>query len=286
MTLLEVLKAGPLATVQDRGRVGYSAMGVGRSGAADLISHDSANRLVGNHPDAATVEITVGGAAFRVCGGTSIAVVGAAMPLTVNGKSFPTHSLLHVVDGDTIEFGYATKGLRSYLAVRGGIDVPSVLGSRSTDTLSGVGPSALAAGDRLPVGTDSDGWPVIDFIPPRLNEPMISLPVIPGPRADWFTGASLRALFERNWTVSADCDRVGIRLHGPGPLHRSRRGELPSEPMVAGAIQVPPSGEPIIFLADHPVTGGYPVIAVVDETSLPLAAQLRPGDTLRFDRSR
>ncbi|NLG55111.1 MAG: biotin-dependent carboxyltransferase family protein [Rhodococcus sp.] len=282
MMCLEVLNPGVLLTIQDRGRPGYAALGVGQSGAADRDSHDAANRLVGNSADAATVEITLGGAVFRVLGDVSLAVVGAMMPLTVNGKPRPTHSLLRVMAGDVLEFGYAETGLRSYLAVRGGVDVPPVLGSRSTDTLSGVGPEALTAGSRLARGSEFGDWPAVDFFPARAPEGVVTLRVSLGPRDDWFSSASTSALLEQLWTVTNDCDRVGVRVQGPGPLRRSHRGELPSEPMVVGAIQVPPSGDPIIFLTDHPVTGGYPVIAVVDEEDLPRAAQLRPGDNLRF----
>ncbi|QNG17405.1 biotin-dependent carboxyltransferase family protein [Rhodococcus triatomae] len=283
MPWLEVVRPGIRTTVQDRGRPGFAAVGVGRSGAADLAAHDAANRLVGNRSGAATLEITVGGLAVRTVGPVSVAVTGARVPLTVNGSDRPDHALLHLAGGDLIEVGHAVTGMRSYLAVRGGLDVPPVMGSRSTDTLSGVGPAPLTEGDRLLVGADVGAWPAEEIIPPP---PAVAGPTVVrvdlGPRDDWFTPASIRALFEHEWTVTPESNRVGVRLHGPGPLHRARRGELPSEAMVAGALQVPSGGAPILFLADHPVTGGYPVIAVVDEEDLSAAAQARPGDRLRF----
>ncbi|MFC9514781.1 biotin-dependent carboxyltransferase family protein [Nocardiaceae bacterium NPDC056970] len=285
MAWLEVLRAGARTTVQDRGRPGHAALGVGTSGAADVVAHDGANRLVGNGPDAATLEVTLGGLRVRVHGGGTVAFTGAPTPITVNGAPRPLYSTLHLRDGDEIALGIATAGLRTYLAVRGGIDVPPVLGSRATDTLSGIGPAPVRDGDRLPVGRPRGELPVEDLIPPPApaTDP-VELRVRMGPRDDWFTPASHAALMERLWTVSTDTDRVGARLDGQGPLHRARHGELPSEGMVAGALQVPPNGMPVLFLADHPVTGGYPVIAVVLEDDIPAAAQLRPGCRIRFRR--
>ncbi|WP_181319516.1 biotin-dependent carboxyltransferase family protein [Rhodococcus sp. OK519] len=285
MAWLEVLRAGARTTVQDRGRPGHAALGVGISGAADVVAHDGANRLVGNDPGAATLEVTLGGLRVRAHGSATIAVTGAPTPLLVNGAPRPRYSTLHVRDGDEVALGVAPTGLRAYLAVRGGIDVSPVLGSRSTDTLSGIGPDPLRDGDRLPVGCPSADLPAEDLIPPPApaTDP-VELRIRMGPRDDWFTPASHSALVERTWTVSTDTDRVGARLDGPGPLHRGRQGELPSEGMVRGALQVPPNGMPVLFLADHPVTGGYPVIAVVLEDDIPAAAQLRPGCRIRFRR--
>ncbi|MCA1008513.1 biotin-dependent carboxyltransferase family protein [Rhodococcus hoagii] len=285
MAWLEVLRAGARTTVQDRGRPGHAALGVGTSGAADVVAHDGANRLVGNDPGAATLEATLGGLRVRVHGATTVAVTGAPTPITVNGKTRPLYSTLHLRDGDEIALGIATTGLRAYLAVRGGIDVAPVLGSRATDTLSGIGPAPVRDGDRLPVGEPRGELPAEDLIPPPAPaaDP-VELRVRMGPRENWFTPASHAALVQRLWTVGTDTDRVGARLDGPGPLHRAHHGELPSEGMVAGALQVPPNGMPVLFLADHPVTGGYPVIAVVLEDDIPAAAQLRPGCRIRFRR--
>ncbi|AOW95069.1 allophanate hydrolase [Rhodococcus sp. WMMA185] len=285
MAWLEIVRTGPLTTVQDRGRPGYASIGVGESGAADRFAHDCANRLVGNHSDAATLEVTLGGLAVRASGAVSIAVTGARTPVTVNSEPCSDYTMLHLKSGDLLELAYASEGLRSYISVRGGFDVPAVMGSRSTDTLSWIGPDPVAEGDRLPVGTEAGDWPADEFVPPPATpENPLMMQASPGPRDDWFTPASVAALFRETWTVSSDTNRVGARLHGPGPLHHSITDELPSEAMVAGALQVPPDGRPILFLADHPVTGGYPVIAVVAEADLPAAAQLRPGHRVRFHR--
>ncbi|WP_430330745.1 biotin-dependent carboxyltransferase family protein [Rhodococcus sp. ACT016] len=285
MAWLEVLRAGARTTVQDRGREGHAGLGVGVSGATDVAAHDSANRLVGNDPSAATLEVTLGGLRARAIGAATIAVTGAPTPLAVNGEPRPLYSTLHLRDGDELALGIASTGLRTYLAVRGGVDVPAVLGSRATDTLSGIGPGPLRDGDRLAIGNLHGDLPIEELIPPPAPaaDP-VELRIRMGPRDDWFTPASRTALVQQMWTVSTDTDRVGARLEGPGPLHRAHRGELASEGMVAGALQVPPSGMPVLFLADHPVTGGYPVIAVVLEDDIPAAAQLRPGCRIRFRR--
>ncbi|WP_137723181.1 biotin-dependent carboxyltransferase family protein [Prescottella subtropica] len=287
MAWLEIVRAGTRTTVQDRGRVGHAALGVGTSGASDTTAHDAANRLVGNHPDAATLEVTLGGLRFRAVGDAVFAVTGASAALTVNGLPRPRYSTLRLRDGDDVALGVAATGLRTYVAVRGGIDVPPVLGSRATDTLSGIGPDPVRDGDRLPVGTQHGNLPAEDLIPPPAptTDP-VELRITAGPRDDWFTPASRAALVQQIWTVTPDTDRVGARLHGPGPLHRARRGELPSEGMTSGALQVPPDGMPVLFLADHPVTGGYPVIATVVYDDIPAAAQLRPGCRVRFRQLR
>ncbi|WP_072687180.1 5-oxoprolinase subunit C family protein [Rhodococcus marinonascens] len=285
MACLEVVRTGLFTTVQDRGRPGYASVGVGESGAADRFAHDCANRLVGNQSGAATLEVVLGGLAVRAAGTVSVAVTGARTPVTVNSESCADYTMLHLNSGDLLELGYTSVGLRSYLSIRGGFDVPAVMGSRSTDTLSWIGPDPVAAGDRLPVGAETDSWPADELVPPPATpEDPLMMHARPGPRDDWFTAASVAALFRETWTVSADTNRVGAKLEGPGALHRSVTDEMPSEAMVAGSLQVPPNGRPILFLADHPVTGGYPVIAVVAEDDLPAAAQLRPGHRVRFHR--
>ncbi|WP_072803773.1 biotin-dependent carboxyltransferase family protein [Rhodococcoides yunnanense] len=279
MSSLEIISPGPLCTVQDRGRVGYSSIGVGRSGAADVRSHDTANRLVGNHIDAATLEATMGGLRIRARGTVVLAVTGADGEISVNGTPNATYNTLHLVDGDELTVGTPTSALRTYIAVRGGIDVEPVLGSRSTDTMSGLGPTQLSPGDLVPIGEDVAEWPAADFAPPPIHaDPFVH--VVLGPRADWFTDPT--ALLNRSWSVTADSNRVGIRLDGDTTLTRSVADELPSEGMVPGALQVPPDGKPVAFLADHPVTGGYPVIGVVVTADLPILGQLRPGDTVLF----
>jgi biotin-dependent carboxylase-like uncharacterized protein len=279
--VLTVLAPGPLATVQDRGRRGWAGVGVTTSGAADRGAHELANRLVGNHLEAATVEVTAGGLRLRAERTLLVAVTGAPAPVSVDGRAAPFDAPLTMPPGSVLCLGRPAVGLRSYLAVRGGVDLPPVLGSRSTDTLSGLGPRPLAAGDVLPVGTLAGEEPVVDVAPVRPPSARPVLRVLPGPRRDWLTPAAWTALTSAEWTVTADSDRVGLRLDGPR-LERARDGELPSEGLVPGAVQVPPDGAPVLFLADHPVTGGYPVLAVVTTADLPAAAQLRPGDPVRF----
>jgi biotin-dependent carboxylase-like uncharacterized protein len=283
--VLTVLATGPLATVQDRGRPGYAGIGVPRSGAADAPAAGLANRLVGNDDGAATVEVTAGGLRVRAERTVLVALTGAPAPVTVNGRAAPFGAPLTLVPGADLAVGMPPVGLRTYLAVRGGVDVPPVLGSRSTDTLSGLGPPPLKAGDRLPVGTLRGEEPFVDVAPVRAPSSAPVLRVLPGPRRHWLDPSAWTALTTQQWTVTADSNRVGLRLAGPA-LVRARDDELPSEGLVPGAVQVPPDGAPVLFLADHPVTGGYPVLAVVTTADLPAAAQLRPGDTLTFRAAR
>ncbi|WP_283139716.1 biotin-dependent carboxyltransferase family protein [Rhizohabitans arisaemae] len=272
---LEVLSPGPLTTIQDLGRPGLGALGVGVSGAADRASFRLANRLVANPEGAAGLEITLGGLVVRARGPLTVAVTGAACPGTA------VNSVVRLPDGAVLRLGEPGSGLRTYLAVRGGIDVPSVLGSRSTDMLSGIGPDPVRAGAFLPVGPPPRSWPQVDAAPRQDIPTTIVLRVVPGPRDDWFTPDGVAVLCERPYTVSADSNRVGLRLRGAA-LTRSRAGELPTEGMVPGALQVPPSGQPTLLLVDHPVTGGYPVIGVVVTEDVDLAAQVRPGALISF----
>ncbi len=283
MTALTVVKAGPLTLIQDRGRPGLSHLGVGTAGAMDRGALALANRLVGNERGAAGLEILFGGAIFASDRPVWVAVTGAWGSVTAPGRTVPpnTAELLNV--GDSLTFGPADRGIRYYLAVRGGVDVPIVLGSRSRDTLAGLGPAPLRDGDLVPIGADQvDPVPPVDLVP--LDAPFANTAVIeirPGPRRDWFTQDAWMALLDSAWQVSQRADRSGIRVEGP-TLHRSMAGELPSEGMVPGAIQVSPDGAPTILSVDHPVTGGYPVIAVVTDASLDTLAQLRPGQRIRF----
>ncbi|TDE33188.1 biotin-dependent carboxyltransferase family protein [Actinomadura sp. 6K520] len=280
--MIEVVRPGPLATVQDLGRPGRAHLGVPRSGAADRRAFRLANRLVGNPEGAAAVELTLGGAALRFHRHAWLAVTGAPAQLRINGRTQGTHAPAHVPDGALVEFGTPPAGLRSYLAVRGGIAVDEVLGSRSSDLLSGLGPSPLSPGDRLPVGsTKGLGDITVDVAPAPLIPETPVLHIRPGPRDDWFTDDAMATLTSTLYEVSPHSNRVGVRLEGP-PLVRARDGELGSEGMVTGALQVPPSGLPIIFLVDHPTTGGYPVVAVLASSAMADAAQLRPGQRLRF----
>lgn len=279
--MIAVLATGPLATVQDLGRPGWAHLGVGRSGAADLASHRLANRLVGNAEGAATIETTFGGLRLRSDLDLLVAVTGASSPVTVAGAPQALNAPLRLAGGDELAVGVPERGLRGYLAVRGGLAVEPVLGSRSTDLLSGIGPAVLRAGDRLPVGSAAVSDPVVDLAPVPAPEDEPVLRVQPGPRHDWFDARAWPVLLNTAWSVTQDANRVGVRLDGPA-LVPEVDGSLPSEPLVPGAVQVPLRARPLIFLADHPVTGGYPVLGVVRRADLGAAAQLRPGQRVHF----
>jgi biotin-dependent carboxylase-like uncharacterized protein len=292
---IEIVRPGPFAIVTDLGRPGYGHLGVPRSGAADADSLRLANRLVGNPEDAAAVELTVGGAALRFTSPPGmapawVAVTGAAAPVRLGhgtetglGDDSGLGVPFAVPSGATLTVGTPATGVRSYLAVRGGVAVPPVLGSRSGDTLSGLGPAPLRAGDRLPVGGTAACGPIVADVAPLAGDGTgpAELRVVAGPRDGWFSHEAMDRLRAATYEVTSDSNRSGLRLAGPG-LPRARQDELASEGMPLGALQVPPSGQPILFLADHPVTGGYPVIAVVTRADMGRAAQLRPGDTVRF----
>lgn len=276
MSSLTVLETGPLATIQDVGRAGQAALGVPASGACDRSSYALANRLVGNEAGAAALEVTYGGLAIHADNDLLIAVTGA--PCTGVPLNAPT--LLR--SGEILRLGTPVSGLRTYVAVRGGIDVPPILGSRSTDLLSGLGPPPLTAGQTLQIGAPVLPMPGVDHAPvahPAAGQ--VVLRVTPGPRRDWFTDTGWASLTSQVYEVSTNSNRVGVRLDGE-PLERAGTGELASEGMTRGAIQIPPSGTPVIFLADHPVTGGYPVIAYVASTDLDACAQVRPGQPVRL----
>ncbi|GAA4452976.1 biotin-dependent carboxyltransferase family protein [Phytohabitans houttuyneae] len=276
--MIEVLKAGPLTTVQDLGRPGFAHLGVPRAGALDGPALRLANRLVGNPPDAAGLEVTAGGCSLRLPAAGTVALTGAAASLAVGGRPAGFGLPVPVPAGAVVTVGRVVHGVRSYLAIGGGIAAPPVLGSRSTDTLSGLGPAPLRDGDRLPLGAPQDPS-IVDFVPWRPPPRELALGITLGPRADWFTAEAVAMLLGTVYTVSPVSNRVGARLSG-ATLTRAEAAELPSEGIVLGAVQVPASGQPLIFLADHPTTGGYPVIGVVDDVT-PLA-QAAPGTTVTF----
>lgn len=271
--MIEVVATGPLATVQDRGRRGWAALGVPRSGAFDRSSAALANRLVGNAVEAAVIEATLGGLVVRALDAVTVACTGAVCP----GPAWGVAATLPA--GRVLRLGTPAGGLRSYLAVRGGVDVGAALGSRSTDRLSGLGPAPLRPGDRLPVGPQPTAPPSGAIAAPIPSGRVLD--VLAGPRADWFADGALDHLAGQVWTVRGESDRIGVRLDGPA-LTRARHEELPSEPTLPGAVQVPADGRPIVFGPDAPVTGGYPVVAVLTDAALDLAAQCRPGDAVRF----
>lgn len=278
MSSLHVVATGSLTTVQDRGRVGLAHLGVPRAGALDRPAADLANRLVGNGPDAAVLEVTLGGLEIRCLGGAWVAVTGASGDVTVDGRPRDHGRAEWLPDGAVLRLGLPAAGVRSYVAAAGGFDVPPVLGSRSTDTLAWVGPPRVAEGDELPLGTPAGPPLTPDALrPPRPGR----LRLLPGPHACWFADRAVEELCAASYDVGPDSDRIGLRLNGPA-VARVDDAELPSEGMVLGAVQVPPDGQPVVLLADHPVTGGYPVLAVVHTDDLWQCAQLRPGEPVGF----
>ena len=283
MSALHVLAAGPSTLIEDLGRPGYASLGVSTSGAMDRGALRLANRLVGNLEHAPALEALGGGLRMRASGPVWLAITGAWGDIRVDGLAVAVDRSVRLEDGATIEFAHPAAGLRYYVAVRGGIDADRILGSASTDLLSGLGPAPVRDGDVLPVGREPGvGIPASDeaFTGPPPGGP-VRLGVRPGPRANWFPATSWTALVDGDWRVSPQSNRVGIRLDGTA-LERERPGELPSEGMVPGAIQVPPNGLPTSLAADHPGTGGYPVIAVVIDRDLDALAQLVPGQKVSF----
>ncbi|WP_194411895.1 5-oxoprolinase/urea amidolyase family protein [Microbacterium cremeum] len=284
---IRIAEPGLLATLQDLGREGSASVGVAVSGALDRTALRTANRLLGNPEGATGIEVTMGGLRAVAEADLWVAVTGAWGPLRLDGREVDPYQAHEWRAGTELHVDWFAHGARAYVAVRGGFDGRLVLGSRSTDLLAGLGPGRLQAGDV--VGVRADAAMPIPAVPPSPwgapHDDELELELAPGPRADWFAAHALGTLFDTLWTVSHAADRVGARLDGP-ELARVRADELPSEGMVPGALQVPPSGRPTILLADGPVTGGYPVIAVVTDAALDLVAQARPGTRIRFRHAR
>ena len=290
---LRVLEPGPLSLVPDAGRFGWAHLGVPRGGWLDPVAATLANRLVGNPDGAAVLECLLGGTVLEVGRAMTVAVTGGRCTLTVAGRPAPHGEAVSVPAGARVTLGPVVAGLRVYVAAAGGVAVRPVLGSRSTDTLSWTGPPRVLAGTVLPVGRPSGPPPAtsapVVLRPPATLGPVgegpVRLRLGAGPRTDWFEPCVLTDLGSRSWVVQPDSDRVALRL-APADAAVLRRDdarpELPSEGLVLGAVQVPPSGRPLVFLADHPTTGGYPVVAVVDADDLPVCAHLRPGDGVSF----
>ncbi|MCW2749190.1 MAG: allophanate hydrolase [Aeromicrobium sp.] len=281
MTLL-VEQPGLLSLIEDGGRPGRGHLGVSPSGAFDRTALRQANALLGNDPGAAVIELLGGGLVLRAEESTLCAVTGAVGPITLDGGSATYGRGLRMQPGQTLILGPPTTGLRTYVGVAGGFAVTGELGSSSTDTLAGLGPSALKAGDRLDIGPRRP-LPDLEDIPPLGRVGDLTLDVIIGPRDDWFTADTVRLLLESRWEVGTASDRIGVRLSG-SMLDRARSEELPSEPCIRGSIQVTADGQPIVFGPDHPVTGGYPVIAVVVNAHTDLLAQAAPGQSVRLRR--
>lgn len=276
-----VERAGLGSSLQDRGRPGSGHLGVGPSGAFDRDALRQVNALLGNAPGDAAVE-TYGDLTLLAGAPHVIAVTGAVGTVTIDGRPVPHGRAVPIAAGQRLALGPATTGLRVYLGVSGGFAVRAELGSLSSDTLSGLGPPPLVAGQTVMTGAGR-AIPALDDVPPLIRTGGVDVDVVLGPRDDWFTDESVRRLLDTPWTLSAASDRIGLRLDGPA-LERSVLAELPSEPVVRGSIQVTPAGQPVVFGPDHPVTGGYPVIAVVVDSHTDRLAQVRPGDSVRLHR--
>lgn len=288
---LRVISTDRPALYQDSGRHGCSNQGVSGSGAADHAALHAANELLGNQFDRAAVEITYGGFVLMAGEPATCAVTGAGVPVRIESSQghiveVPTGVAFALDAGDILKLGVPMSGVRSYLAIRGGFEVEKVLGSASTDTLAKLGPAPLKAGDvLLPANRPCGSIHPYSLAGPPLprGSDLITIDVVMGPRTDWFTPESVSAFFSQSWRATTESSRVGVRLLGTQALLRARQDELPSEGTCVGSIQVPASGQPVLFLADHPLTGGYPVIAVVASHHLSLAAQVPIGCKIRFN---
>ncbi|MBB3944442.1 KipI family sensor histidine kinase inhibitor [Rhizobium skierniewicense] len=287
----DVLAAPMPAVFQDLGRFGQTGQGVSASGALDRSALNTANRIVGNPANTACLEITLGGFSFKSTSRAVIGVAGASCIITVKSDAYSVEANpympISLEAGDVVTFGNPAKGMRCYLAVRGGFEVAPVLGSTSTDTLAVVGPDTVTAGSILNLKKNKNGLSSvsIDEVPafdlPQVGD-VVTLDVVMGPRTDWFTQRGIETLTSQLWQVTPQSSRVGIRLAGETPLERKDSAELPSEGTATGAIQIPHSGQPVLFLADHPLTGGYPVIGAVAEYHLDLAGQIPINAKIQF----
>lgn len=287
--MIEVIKPGLLTTVQDKGRWGYQCYGVAVAGAMDAFALASANRLVGNPEGAAGLEMTLLGPTLRLHRETIFALAGADLGPRLNGEPISNWTCHLAQPGAVLDFAGRKSGIRSYLAISGGIDVPPIMDSRATYLLGhfgGLEGRALRARDRLPIlppAAGSRNFPgrifPEDLHPPYRKNP--TLRVVPGPFAEFFSGEAIQILFSTEYTITPQSDRMGYRLQGE-PLRRQKPKELISCGLANGTIQVPPDGQPIILLADRQSIGGYPIVATLILADLPLIAQCAPGDKLRF----
>lgn len=288
-THIIVIKGGWLTTVQDLGRYGYQQYGVPVAGAMDSFSAMVANRLVGNPDRAAVLELTLKGPELQFERDTVIAITGADLSPTINGSSVPLWQTILMPHGGRLSFGKQRIGTRAYLAIAGGIDVPLVLGSRSTHCTSetgGLGGLPLKQGDSLCAGEPVKsikrltGTRLPDHLLPRYGR-TATLRIVPGPQQNFFSEGSLATLTEAAYTVTPQSDRMGYRLAGLKVVHKGSM-QFISDCTAMGALQIPPDGQPILLMADRQTTGGYPKIAVVISADLSLAAQLAPGDSVTF----
>lgn len=288
MQIFKVLEPGPYTTVQDQGRYGYQQFGVPPTGVLDMFAYKAANMLVGNSQDPAVLEMTFSGPCLEVLADADISITGAVMPTLLNDQPADNWCSLKVRQGDILKPGMAEKGCRAYLAVTGGIDVPLVMGSRSCYTGAGIGGykgRPLAGGDILCRG-QGELCGVFrrlpqEFIPEYSSE--IVLRAMPGPQDDFFD-QGMTTFFESEFTVTPQANRMGYRLHGPGIFPRKGMPKsIISEPNLAGGVQIPEDGQPIILLAEQTM-GGYTKIATVISADISRVAQAVPGDKIRFEQ--
>lgn len=300
---MNILFPGPLSTVQDMGRTGHAAQGYPECGACDKYALALGNLLCGNPESAAAIEMTLTGVTVRFDQDTVIALTGAACTPTLDGQRIPLYAPVRVPAGATLHTGIFTAGLRAYLCVRGGVNVPPVLGSRSTDLkcrIGGIEGRALQKGDRLPIGRPAPGY-AFDraaraarvlagkpwLLRPRTAHAFLSgqavplLRAVPGPQDGAFTGEGLSAFFSGLYTVATDSNRMAARLSGPAVAAKNG-SDILSDGIVEGSVQISSNGQPILMLADHQTTGGYAKIATVIAPDLSAAAQLRPGEPAAF----
>jgi antagonist of KipI len=289
--VIRVLSPGPLSTVQDQGRFGLSRFGISVSGAVDAHALTLGNMLVGNPANAAAIEVTFGGAEFQFATDALIGITGGDLAPALNQAPVEMNQTLAVIAGDRLTFGSVRSGLRAYVCVAGGIDVPPTLGSRSTYLAAGIGGlagRALRAGDELPVGFNDRplhaGRRASAALVPKYGSE-ITVHVIAGPQADQFTAKGVETFYLSAYTVTDKSDRQGVRLDGPAIEAVGGRYDIVSDAVVTGAIQVPGDARPIVLLADRQTTGGYPKIGVVATVDIPLLAQAAPGTSVRFART-
>lgn len=274
---LQVLATGPLAIPVDLGRTGWAHAGVAPSGPFDLAAHLAANATLGNAPGAATLEIVLGGLRLRADRAVTMCLTGAPAPIRVDGLPLAHARPFALPAGAEVDLGHPGAGLRSYLAVAGGFDLPAVLGSRSYDTLAHLGPPPIRVGQVIAVGHERA--PVRSQpLPPVEHDGATRLGFFPPPRP--LPPRATAGFAAATWRISADSDRVAVRLDGPAILPPP--GQVPSEGVVIGAIQLPPSGQPLIFGPDHPLTGGYPILGVLARDGVDRLAQLAPGQVVGF----
>ena len=287
MSFLQIRRAGLLTTIQDEGRWGYQDRGVSVAGPMDAYSHRLANLLVGNDAAAATLEVTSSGPEIEFEESAIFAVTGAAFDLTLDGIHVPMNRMASAQAGSCLDFHQRSRAARAYIGVAGGILVPTLLGSRSTHVLSrmgGVNGRPLQAGDRLETGEPYDLSSRFHRQRPAamvLPDGGARIRAIPGPHSARFSEATIASLEKARYRLSMRCDRMGYQLEGP-PLQCLTGEELISDAMPVGGLQVPPSGQPILLMADRATTGGYPIIATVITADLPAAGQLLPGDWIEF----